>query len=411
MRNDYNNDGIISSKEMAFEAGINATQVRQGIADKFATQEVNRFNAKLNETSSSTIAREAQSKFGSMFGAGVGAGATKAYTSGVSDNQNMRADMKVIEGLNSNGIRSEDTSVLKVKDTIGDIQNAKSSANTFSNVLPELMKGEADLREKALNSFGGDNQKANEFLFTQFGNAGIFREDLTRNAMTSQINTIQREGELSLNRGLSTHFSGSELADLKRYEHFQHLRESALNSGNTLQAEALETQMNKIDISGLQSKADSYMNSSEVKNIQSSTASKIEGVYDQFEHMGVIKVDRTNGNVSYLDVEKAMQNSTGDERIALASKVKGGLDGLSVSTNDISGFERKFTQSITGENITNISKATQEYSKTGSFNNDILYNVAQGDYVSGSTIATASTALNTVGKLAGIVGAGKFLTK
>lgn len=411
MRNDYNNDGIVSSKEMAFEAGINSTQTRQSIADKFATQEANRHNAILNETSSSSIARESQAKFSSMFGSGIGAGATKAYTSGVSDNQNMRADMKVIEGLNSNGVRAEDTSVLKVKDTVGDIQNAKSSANTFSNVLPELMKGESDLRTKALNQFGGDNQKANEFLFTQMGNAGIFREDLTRNVMTSQINSIQREGELALNKGLATHFSGSELADLKRYEHFQHLRESALNSGNTLQAEALETQMNKIDISGLQAKADSYINSSEAKAIQESTASKVESVYNQFEDMGVIKVDRTNGNVSYLDVGKAMRSATGDERIALASKVKGGLDGLSISTNDISGMQRTFTQNIIGENMTNISKATQEYSKTGSFNNDILYNVAKGDYVSGSTIATASTALNTAGKLAGIVGAGKFLTK
>ena len=64
---------------------------------------------------------------------------------------------------------------------------------------------------------------------------------------------------------------------------------------------------------------------------------------------------------------------------------------------------------ITGDHITEKATATQEWSKTGRFNNDIQYHTVSNDYIKPENMATINTGANTFKEVVSWIGVGKFL--
>jgi len=408
-RNDLNGDGVVSRDEMKFEAGLNANQAKIATADKFNTQNNLKEQAELNKNSSNEIVRNAQNSNSARFGEVAGASGTNKYLSGVIENSNIRKDTTQLQKQAQNGIKPEDIGFLGAVKNVNDYKHINSESNTISNILPELMKKDSEMQSNFHAKYG-ENAKIE--MFYAYGGKGIFKEDLTKSVINSEVSKIQNESSQAINSGLNSYLSAHTAGDatsqglMKAYNSLHQSYEKAVTSGNSKRIDAIERVMNSSQMQPLKNLAKDYMNSSDAKSIISHANNEINSVYSQFESMGVIK--RNGENVSYLDTQKTLEKTTGNEKMMVAQKLKGGLDGLSVSTNSIDGRETKITQSINGDNITHISKAVQEFSNTGNYNNDILYHVGKSGVVQGKNLATGISTVTTGLKIAGI---GKFLIK
>lgn len=406
-RNDRNGDGVVSRQEMMFEAGLNAQQAKIGIADKFANQEALATSAEANKNSSNDSVRNAQNGFSSMFGDVAGASATGRKFSQFSDNNNMRKDVSQLETQLHNGLSSETVGAFGGISKVGDIKHQQSESETMGNIVPQLLQNESEIADKFRSKYG---EKADMAMFSAYGTRGIFKSNLTQSLINKEITGIQNGASTQLQSGLNSylqaHTNGSPLESglMKTYSALHSNYEKAMKAGDTTAMKAIETSMNSSTMQPLKALANDYLNSSEAHNIASNASSAVNGVYAKYEGMGVIK--RDGGSVSYLDTQKAIESASGADKVALTTRLKSGLDGLSVSTNSIDGRETKVTQNLAGENITSISRATHEFSNSGNYNNDILYHA--GNHIEGETLATGVSTASTLLKVGGLT---KFLVK
>lgn len=400
-RNDRNGDGNVSRSEMMFEANLNAQQAKIGIADKFATQQALHDSAEANKNSSNDSIRNAQNGYSSMFGNVAGASATGRKFSQFNDNNNMRKDVSQLETQIQNGTTSEKVGAMGGISKVGEIKHMQSESETIGNIVPQLMQNESEIADKFRSKYG---ENADSAMFSAYGTRGIYKADLTQSLINKEIAGIQNGVSAQLQSGLNSylqaHTNGSPLESglMKTYSALNSNYEKAVKAGDTTAMKAIETSMNSPTMQPLKAIANEYMNSAEAHNIASSASNAVNGVYSKYEEMGVIK--RDGGNVSYLDTQKAIENASGNEKIALTTRLKSGLDGLSVSTNSIDGREIKVTQNLAGENVTSISRATHEFTNSGNYSNDILYHA--GNHVEGETLATGMTAAATLLKAGGI---------
>lgn len=408
-RNDLNGDGVVSDKEMAFESGLNATQARIAISDKFNNQQALKDEAISNKNSSNESIKESQNANSTKFGDVAGASGTGKYFSGITDNANMRKDATQLQTQTQNGVKPEDLGGLGASNNVKDLTHAKSESKTFSNVLPELMKKDSEMQANFQAKYG---ENADTVMFNAYGEKGIFKEDLTKSVINKEVSSIHHSSAEKLNSGLNSYLSSHTANDanskglMKAYSSLSQSYEKALETGDARRIEAIERVLGSEQMKPLRNLANDYMVSNEAKEIISNANSDINSVYGKYESIGVIK--RDGANIGYLDTQKSLEKANDSERIMIAGRTKAGLDGLSVSTNSIDGRETKFTQSITGDNTTHISKAVQEFSNSGNYNNDILYHIGKSDIVDGSTLATGVSTVSTGLK---VVGVGKFLLR
>lgn len=406
-RNDRNGDGVVSRGEMMFEAGLNNQHEKIKIADKFADQEALKTSANANKNSSNDSIRTAQSDYSSMFGSVAGASATGHKFSQFNSNNSMRRSVSEIETQQKNGLPSEKLGEINGISNVGNAINKASESETMGNILPELFKNESEIADKFRSTYGSNADAA---MFSAYGTRGVFKQELTQSIINKEVNGIQSSASGKLQAGLNSYLQANTASDpvssglMKTYSALHSNYEQALKTGNTRQMQAIESAMNSPTMQPLKELAGQYLNSAEANSITSSASHDINDVYSRYESMGVIK--RDGGNVSYLDTQKSIEAATGTEKIALTTRLKSGLDGLSVSTNSLTGRETKITQSVAGENMTNISRATHEFTNNGNYSNDIMYHV--GKHVEGETLATGMTATSTLLKAGGLT---RFFTK
>ncbi len=423
LRSDLNGDGKVSDKEIKKLAGANTTENQLQTVEKIIGQKE---DEQIGNDLKGAKVKQVQETLKDVDGL-VGnkkllnKAKSRAVKTAVDKNVgsfNQRKDMKTAQDLNGQGYQGEDIAPKDVKNQVQDLNQARSEADTLQKELSGVIGQYRGLANNAANEalkqnpILGDKAKlnANRIMLNNLAQKGIGSEQLTKSVIGQEIKEINSDREKAFGKALNKNFSKNELGALKGYNALKGKLNDAIASGDkTTEANArnaLKIMESRNDMKALNAKLHNVAGA-----VDSHFNEKIHGVYNKYQNAGLVKIG-SNGQVSYLDTQKALQTAKGDQKMYLTAKVNGALKGLSASTNDLEGMERKWVKDIMGNNTTNVATATQEWTKKGNFQNDILYHVAQGEYVDRSTIATTNTVLNAVKNIAGVqTSAREFLRK
>jgi len=411
LRGDMNGDGKVSGKEIDKLANLQTTEAQLKTVEQAIGQKEDQQIGKELESAKVAQIQETKGDVNNITSnpalqrKGLARGAKVAIDKNVSS-FNGRKDMKITQDLKGEGVQGETLAPKEVSKQLKDIAATKSEANTLGSTLKEVVGQTQEIRNGVVDNLKKQfpnkseneiNSMADKQMFNYLANGGIFDKDLTKQAVTSEVNAIKEKGSGDIKHALAKQFSAREFGTLNNYNHLVNSKKSAEQNGNKAQAAALDKQIRRmestVDMKQIQDKATKFMSSGSVKKVAEENNRKVQDVYNKYAASGAIKVSK-NGKVSYLDTEAALNNSSGDQKIYLTNKIKGSLDGLKTATNDIKGRQREWTQDITGNKVTDISRATQEYSNNGKFNYDITYVASKNDYVDKENLAIASTGID-----------------
>lgn len=403
LRNDINGDGKISDQEIQRQQDSNMTQQKIGVNDQIAKQDQLRQSGADNKQSRNQDVSNSQNIWekvveGSPDAAVIAASATKAAMGEEIGNFNMRKDSQTIDNLQKQGIGAEDVAINDTKQQSGAFYKNNTEAQTLSQEFTSMVQ----------------NHDMNSYEVSRLANFGLADEDVTKTALNSEISQIKSDTDRQIQQELNQQFSGREIGQFRNHEHFSKLQEQARNEGDTPRVEALQKSIDRIenstDMKAAVEKANDFLSSERVQDIRAEGQEKIYDVYELYEKMGAISVG-SDGSISYRDTEQDLKSAgSSEELIEKTNQIKSSLDGLKASYVDLDGKERTVVKNLEGENVTDITKATQEWSQAGNFNNDAKFHISKGDYVDKKTIATVSTGINSAKEVVSLFGAGKAMT-
>lgn len=426
LRGDMNGDGKVSSKEIDKLASLNTTEAQLKTVEQAIGQKEDQQIGKELESAKVAQIQETKADVNGITTNTALQSKALARSAKVAIDKNVgsfngRKDMKITQDLKGQGVQGETLAPKEVGKQLKDITATRSEANTLSSTLKEVVGQAGEIKKGVVENLKKQfpnkseteiNAMADKQMFNYLGQNGIFDKDLTKQAVQSETNAVKEKSKMHLQQALRKQFSAAEFGTLNNYNNLVNLKKSAEQNGNSTQAAALDKQIRRMesthDMRQIQQKADKFMQTGTAKAIVNGANRQVQEVYNKYQASGAIQVSK-NGKVSYLDTETALNNSSGDQKIYLTSKMKGTLDGLKTATNDIQGRQREWTQDITGNRVTDISRATQEYSNNGKFNYDVTYVASKGDYVSKENLAIGSTVLDIGLKTATIAPIGKGL--
>jgi conjugal transfer mating pair stabilization protein TraG len=438
-RNDRNGDGTVSDNEINFEKNINTVDAKKAVVDKYTAQEQLAKNAEKNKSSNSSTVRAAQSKGEALVEgldkrskAIIGASATKTEVSSKVENANQRKDSRVIEQLNSNGKDMEDTAVLDTKRMVGDLSQMKTQTDTTGGLIKDLVHKKNEIKEKIQDSLQGRQdlswgQKvdtADKMLMHSLAKVGIADANLTQKNLSRDVSQIENETQSKLRAGLEKTVGKSNLKTLDAYntllqnrENLAHRAETASTDHERQEAKNALKQYDEVilpnfekskDMQAVKDKIEAYHNSNEAQSIIKKGQAKLESTYKSYENMGLIKRDN-DGQIKVADTAKTINTLKGEQKALYVEQVKRSLDGLKTSTVGIDGMQLERVDNVLGEHMTERATATQEWSKTGKFNNDIQYHAVQNQWIKADNMATLNTSVHTVKSMLSMYGFAKII--
>lgn len=270
----------------------------------------------------------------------------------------------------------------QVAETEGGVQKFEKQYENLQKDLETVIPQQAKELVSDLKDKGFSTREANVAVKNELAKRNAYNEDVTKQSLKSEMEFLDKQKGISLKEnGINNENIGNAKKQLANYQY-------QLENNKNLNASARKTL-------------------SESANKLSDKISKFEGGIEK-EYIGR-KMDKLNeyvenksvsigenGSINYRDTVKELkQMNTADRNVEL-SKIQNALEGQRTSFVDLKGMDVNKIKNIIGENVTDRAVATQEWSKTGKFNNDITYHAVAKNFIDADTMANINTGINAI---------------
>lgn len=439
---DLNNDKKVDSKEAA-EYGKDMTE--KSVSDQNSLKFKNRRlleNADNFAKSENKDVRDTYNKAYDKYkdqGEEVAkiAGAKAVQESIATKEQQMNAEEKseYVDRMKEGNFTGVDKADAQVQKEAENITKTNKETESFVDISKEQNKAEKYLETKENFKDKGmgelEAQNATLFAYAKEGKSNssysehVFdnnTKDIVKNRDKEMLDTAKAAGAVKGMKGISTKQDSENISKLekrkeqvettlKAFDKFKNDK-GQLSPERQMNAQPLILERDKLNQRIENAKGYTEFRKSEAgQAIAMKAVKKLDNLVENMKTMNLAKED-ANGNLMFSsssNIDK--DNLTMSQKISLR-KEKGDADGRGISGVGQDGRRYEVVTDISNERITNFTSAKNGYSNTGSYNNDILYNVGQTEIGkdNAKTIATGVTGVNAIKETVATVGGGKFIT-
>ncbi len=404
---DMNGDGQTSDKELAKGAKVSDTQEKLDFFSKDRNQQELKKEAKDYKQSSSARIQNAMKGTPEVLGEMGQAAAAKVAANSEVSTFNDRKETKKVENFKKENVAPEKLAATESAEEMQKVKKVDSEVKTLGNNLGGVVGQYSELRDnvaedlmsKGMSKFEAQKM-ANRQMLGALAEKGLAVGELTEEVLTGEISAINSKEEAAFNNLIRNEIGGQALGNLKNLEHSEKMlaNQKPGSQGEKYWQGRVDSFNNNAQVN--EAKVEELINGEKGQAIANKFKNERETTVKQFGNL----VDFDNeGNAKYLDTMATVNSSktSQDDKTFAIKQIKGSLDGMSVSTNDLKGMERKWVTDINGDNTTDMSRAEQSYIKTGNFEHGVMYEAGKSDIVSKENLAIGATAVNYTTKVLG----------
>lgn len=296
------------------------------------------------------------------------------------DTFNKGKDVKNIEEMNSEGKTSEDLGHQEASTNVTKLEELKIGKDNLAKDISEVVDIQAQNAVATLREKGVSDASANRTVMNDMANRNLYSGKIIQGALGADLNNIEEKRNIALAK---TGLNEKSVKDSsKTIEHFEKMSNNQELSESSRKMFAQQAQQMK-------DKVNSY------EKINKDFDNKKQEKFNEYQNRGLIKVGE-NGEVLYRDTVKDLQTMDKEKLDLYVSKIQGSSNAQKTSFVDMEGMDISKIKDIQGNNTTNIARATQEWSKTGTFRNDIQFHAVKEGYIDPNTMANINTTVNAI---------------
>lgn len=394
-KHDYNGDGRTDDKEIAKGAKQADVKAKSDVLAEEVRQEELKKQGKKLLGANSKKANEAKQKANEVQNVDKDIARAVAFGSSAkleTETFNQEKDVTNIEQLEGNGYTADDMGNKDASNNMNQLEKMDTESNNMTKDL-EVVNGQAKETVAELKAKGYSDAEANKIVMNDMDKRNLHDKDIIAASYGNDIGRVEAQREKALK---STGLNAESYAGSKKA--IAHLEKQANNKNLTEAQRAIFTQ----NAQGLKDKIKDY------EKINSQYDKKVNAVNNEYTNRGLVNITK-NGQVQFRDTVATLKNASKEDRNQLIGQIKGASEGQKTSFVDLKGMDTQKIKDVLGNNTTDVARATQEWSKTARFNNDITFHAVKEGYVAGETMANINKGLEIGRNLATSVPAGKML--
>lgn len=397
---DMNGDGQTSDKELAKGAKVLDNQEKLDQFSKDRNQQELKKEAKDYKQSSSARIQNAMNGTPAALGEmGQAAGAKIAANSEVST-FNDRKEVKKVENFKSQNVAPEKLASTESAEEMQKVMKVDSEANTLKQNMGEIVGQHKELRQELAEDFMSKgmskseaDKMAGKVMLGALADIGIANKDLTLGEIANDFAGINAKEQNALNALVNSKIgtNGRGKLEFLKYSERMLAQQEPGSKGEAIWKENVAKARENATVS--QDQVNDILNSGEAKAITDNFENKRREAVAQYGNLARIN---ENGEVEAADTMAALNdpNVSENEKLFMIKQINGGLQGKSVTFNDLKGMERKVVVDINGNKITDSHRAEQAYVKEGNFKHEVMYQAGKSDIVAKDNLAVASTVVS-----------------
>lgn len=381
----YDSDGVgrTSDSEIAKGAKLEDNKAKGAVLSEQVRQEQLKAEVLKLKESKSQIAKEAVEIGNNTKNIDKDMAAALAFGSSaqvVSDTFNKGKDVKNIEEMNSEGKTSEDLGHHEASTNMTKLEELKVGKDNLAKDISEVVDIQAQNAVATLRAKGVSDASANRTVMNDMANRNLYTGKIIQGALGADLNNIEEKRNIALAK---TGLNEKSVKDSsKAIEHFEKMSNNQELPESSRKMFAQQAQQ-------LKDKINSY------EKINKIFDDKKQDKFNEYQNRGLVKIGQ-NGEVLYRDTVKDLQTMDKEKLDLYVSKIQGASNSQKTSFVDMEGMDISKIKDIHGNNTTNIARATQEWSKTGTFRNDIQFHAVKDGYVDPNTMANINTTVNAI---------------
>lgn len=404
---DLDGDGKTSQKELDKGAKVAGTQEKLDFYSKDRNQqELKKEAADYRKSNSARIKNAMNGTPAALGEIGQSVAAKIAADSEVSTFNN-RKEVKKVENFNGQNVAPEKLASTESAEEMQKVMKVDSEAKTLQQNMGEIIGQHKELRQELAEDFMNKgmskneaNKMAGKVMLGALADLGIADKDLTLGEIANDFENINRKEHNALNALVNGKIGTNERGKLEflKYSEKMLAQQEPGSKGEEIWKNNVAKARENATVS--QNQVNDILNSSEAKEITKKFENERIETVAQYGDLARIN---ENGEVEAADTMATLNNPniSENEKLFKIKQINGGLQGNSVTFNDLKGMERKVVVDINGNRITDMSRAEQAYVKTGNFEHGVMYEAGKSDIMSKENLAIGATAVNYTTKVFG----------